>query len=163
MSKLTSNSGRTLTLNGSRRKIAHNKSSRWYAMGICGALLAWCPAGRAQSNDAAPASAEEVKQLRDVVQSLLVRVTELEKELKERPPTSTERVANSAVTTRDVPAGSPDAAETTAGSARGSGGGIAYGSASAECFGGNAHGASRCRKFKQAGFLAWGHAEFRAG
>jgi hypothetical protein len=77
------------------RKILIRGTMRRSTMGICAALLAWCPAGRAQANDAAPASAEEVKQLRDVVQSLLVRVTELEKELKERPPASTERMANS--------------------------------------------------------------------
>jgi putative OmpL-like beta-barrel porin-2 len=99
MFKHTSNSGRTLTRNRSTWKISKNRISRWYAMGICAALLAWCPAGHAQSNDAAPASAEEVKQLRDVVQNLLARVTELEKELKERPPASAERMASS------VPAG----------------------------------------------------------
>jgi Putative beta-barrel porin-2, OmpL-like. bbp2 len=67
-----------------------------YAIGVYLGLLAWCPAGRAQSNNAAPASAEEVKQLREVVQSLLTRVTELESELKSRQPAPTERVASSA-------------------------------------------------------------------
>src|SRR5580658_3229612 len=117
MSKHTSNSRRTLTRNGSTWKIANNRISRWYAMGICVALMAWCPVGRAQSNDAAPASAEEVKQLRDVVQSLLIRVTELEKELKERPPAVTERVASSAFIGGDVPVGGPDAAAVPTGSA----------------------------------------------
>src|ERR1700719_1514615 len=62
-----------------------------YTMGMCLALLAWCPAGRAQASNLAPASAEEVKQLRAVVQSLLTRVTELENELKQRQASSTER------------------------------------------------------------------------
>jgi hypothetical protein len=120
MSKHTSSSGSTLTRSGSTWKIAKNRISRWYARGICAALMAWCPAGRAQSNNAAPASAEEVKQLRDVVQSLLVRVTELEKELKERPPAATERVASGAFIGRDVPVGGPDAAAAPTGSAAGS-------------------------------------------
>src|ERR1700736_4775460 len=62
-----------------------------YTMGMFLALLAWCPPGRAQANNQAPASAEEVKQLREVVQSLLTRVTELENELKQRQASSTER------------------------------------------------------------------------
>ncbi len=61
-----------------------------YTMGMFLALLAWCPPGRAQASDQAPASAEEVKQLREVVQSLLTRVTELENELKQRQPSPTE-------------------------------------------------------------------------
>jgi hypothetical protein len=60
-----------------------------YAMGMCLALAAWCPAGRAQANAPAPASAEEVKQLREVVQGLQTRVTELESELKQRQISST--------------------------------------------------------------------------
>jgi hypothetical protein len=63
-----------------------------YTMGMCLALLAWCPAGRAQADNPAPALAEEVKQLREVVQSLLTRVTELENELKQRQLSSTERI-----------------------------------------------------------------------
>jgi len=63
-----------------------------YTMGMCLALLAWCPSSRAQANNPAPASAEEVKQLREVVQSLLTRVTELEHELKQRQPASMERI-----------------------------------------------------------------------
>jgi Putative beta-barrel porin-2, OmpL-like. bbp2 len=63
-----------------------------YTMGMCLALLAWCPPGRARANKPAPASAEEVKQLREVVQSLLTRVTELENELKQRQLSSTERI-----------------------------------------------------------------------
>lgn len=60
-----------------------------YATGMFLAMLAWCPAGRAQANAPAPASAEEVKQLREVVQSLMARVTELESELKQRQMSST--------------------------------------------------------------------------
>jgi hypothetical protein len=66
------------------------------ATGACLALFAWCPAGRAQTNSAAPASAEEVKQLREVVQNLLTRVTELESELKQRQPASTAGIASGA-------------------------------------------------------------------
>lgn len=73
-----------------------------YTMGMFLALLAWCPPGRAQAKNQAPASAEEVKQLREVVQSLLTRVTELENELKQRQPSSTER--NPAVSIAAPPA-----------------------------------------------------------
>jgi Putative beta-barrel porin-2, OmpL-like. bbp2 len=117
--KHTSKSGRALARNRSTWKISRNRTSRWCAMGICGALLAWSPVAHAQANDAAPASAEEVKQLRDVVQSLLIRVTELEKELKERPPASNERIANSAFATRDMPLASSDAGATPTGPAAG--------------------------------------------
>jgi hypothetical protein len=57
---------------------------RWmYCMaGMWLALTAWCPTGHAQTSNQAPASAEEVKQLREVVQSLLTRVTDLESQLK---------------------------------------------------------------------------------
>jgi hypothetical protein len=75
-----------------------------YAAGACLALLAWCPVGRAQANSAAPASAEEVKQLREVVQSLLTRVTELESELKQQRTGSTERVERTAFVVGPVPA-----------------------------------------------------------
>ena len=61
------------------------------ALGMCLALLAWCPPGRAQASAPAPASAEEVKQLREVVQSLMARVTELESALKQRQPSSAAR------------------------------------------------------------------------
>ena len=74
-----------------------------HTIGICFAILAWCPAGRAQTNNPAPASAEEVEQLREVVQSLLTRVTELEKELKERHPAAaatTERNSGDSNATR---------------------------------------------------------------
>jgi hypothetical protein len=60
-------------------------------MGICLVLLAWCPPGSAQASAPAPASAEEVRQLREVVQSLVTRVAELESELKQRQPASTAR------------------------------------------------------------------------
>jgi len=62
---------------------------------ICFALLACCAPGRAQTSNPAPASAEEVKQLREVVQSLLTRVTELETELKQGQKSSPERAENS--------------------------------------------------------------------
>jgi hypothetical protein len=75
--------------------------------GMCLALLAWCPAGRAQTGNPAPASAEEVKQLRDVVQSLLARVTELENELKQRQPASAERTGRDASVANGGPAASP--------------------------------------------------------
>src|SRR6202521_1721583 len=69
------------------------RSISWrITMGMYAALLAWCPPGRAQTSQQAPASAEEVKQLREVVQSLLTRVTELEHELKQRQPASMERI-----------------------------------------------------------------------
>ncbi len=64
-------------------------------MGLCLLLMAWGPAGRAQANNTAPASAEEVKQLREVVQSLAARVTELESELKQRQAGPTEATAAS--------------------------------------------------------------------
>jgi hypothetical protein len=44
-------------------------------------------------------------------------VTELERELKERPPVSTERNANGAFITRDVPIATPDAAARPTGAA----------------------------------------------
>jgi hypothetical protein len=66
--------------------------SNWLrrVIGICVAVAMWCPVGRAQSSTA-PASAEEVKQLREMVQSLLVRVTELENERKQRQLVPTDR------------------------------------------------------------------------
>jgi putative OmpL-like beta-barrel porin-2 len=79
MNNQTSQNSQTLIRNAALR----------YTMGMCLALAACCPAGRAQANAPAPASAEEVKQLREVVQSLLARVTELESELKQRQPAST--------------------------------------------------------------------------
>src|SRR5580704_1031265 len=97
------------------------------ATGSCLALLAWCPAGRAQANSAAPASAEEVKQLREVVQSLLTRVTELESELKQRQPTSTAGMASGASVAASVPTASAFAATAspTAASFNGAGPGAA--------------------------------------
>ncbi len=89
-------SGQPLICNATISKVSIRKPWLRYAIGVCIALLAWCPAGRAQAPSAAPASAEEVKQLREVVQSLLTRVTELESELKQRQPASSERIANSA-------------------------------------------------------------------
>lgn len=71
------------------------------------ALLAGCPLGRAQNSDPAPASAEDVKQLREVVQSLLTRVTELENELKQRPPAASGSAENSSVPSAATPAITP--------------------------------------------------------
>jgi hypothetical protein len=79
MIKQTTHSSQILNHTGALRR----------AMGICLALLAWCPPGRAQANAPAPASAEEVKLLREVVQSLMARVAELESTLKQRQPSST--------------------------------------------------------------------------
>jgi hypothetical protein len=78
-----------------KSQILNHANAFHCAMGACLVLLAWCPAGRAQANAAAPASAEEVKQLREVVQSLISRVTELESELKQRQSSSVERTESS--------------------------------------------------------------------
>src|SRR5580704_11393858 len=86
MIKHTASSGQTPIFNNSLRCVA----------GMCLALLPWCPTSRAQAGNRAPASAEEVKQLRDVVQSLLTRVTELENEVKQRQPASAERTERDA-------------------------------------------------------------------
>ena len=83
------------------------------ATGACLALLAWGPAARAQANSAAPASAEEVKQLREVVQSLLTRVTELESELKQRQAASTGATTSSAFAAGSVPGAGIFAATST--------------------------------------------------
>jgi hypothetical protein len=87
-----------------------------HTIGICLAMLAWCPAGRAQTGNPAPASAEEVKQLREVVQSLLTRVTELEKALRQRPPAATtiaERNSGDANATRAGAAATVEATPAT--------------------------------------------------
>jgi Putative beta-barrel porin-2, OmpL-like. bbp2 len=105
MSKRTSRNGRTEI-----RKSSTCHITRRYAIGMCVALLAWCPTGRAQSNNAAPASAEEVKQLREVVQSLVARVTELENELKSRQPTLTAGITSSASVAVARPVSGSDAA-----------------------------------------------------
>jgi hypothetical protein len=67
-----------------------------YIITICLAFLAWCSAGRAQVNAQAPASAAEVKQLREAVQNLLTRVALLENELKQQQTASNEKIAGSA-------------------------------------------------------------------
>jgi hypothetical protein len=99
MINLTSHNSHTLIRNIALR----------YTMGIFLVLLAWCPSGRAQASNQAPASAEEVKQLRAVVQSLLTRVTELENELKQRQPSSMERTERNPT----VSIAAPPAAEST--------------------------------------------------
>jgi Putative beta-barrel porin-2, OmpL-like. bbp2 len=88
MSKHASYSGPTFRGLASIRNTYSRKAACWYSIAICFALLAWCPASQAQTGNQTPASAEEVKQLREVVQSLLTRVTELESELKQRQPAS---------------------------------------------------------------------------
>jgi Putative beta-barrel porin-2, OmpL-like. bbp2 len=88
MSKHASYSGPTFRGLASIRNTYNRKAACWYSIAIYFAMLAWCPASQAQTGSQAPASAEEVKQLREVVQSLLVRVTELENELKKRQPAS---------------------------------------------------------------------------
>lgn len=103
MIKHTSHSGRTLIFNNSPR----------FMVGMCLALVAWCPAGRAQAGHQEPASAEEVKQLRDVVESLLTRVTELENELKQRQAFPAERIAREASVRGGGPAASRDAVTTS--------------------------------------------------
>jgi hypothetical protein len=108
-----SHSGQPLDRNARISNISIRNAWLRYAIGVCLALLAWCPAGRAQANGAAPASAEEVKQLREVVQSLLARVTELESELRQRQPASTERVERSTLVAGAAPVGSIDAAATS--------------------------------------------------
>ena len=76
----------------STRKIPIRDICLRYTIRICIALAAWCPAGWAQAGNPAPASAEEVKQLRDVVQSLLTRVMELESEVRQRRVSETSRI-----------------------------------------------------------------------
>jgi Putative beta-barrel porin-2, OmpL-like. bbp2 len=115
MLKHTSDSGRTLirstaVCNTSNLSAPTRRSLLRYATAMIITLLAWCPAGRAQANSAAPASAEEVKQLREVVQSLLSRVTELESELKQRLPTSTRATTSGTVVAGATPVSGPEGA-----------------------------------------------------
>ena len=110
MCKHASDNGSTPLPNTSIRRTSIGDISRCYAIGVCLALLAWCPAGRAQETNAAPASAEEVKELREAVKSLVARVTELESALKQRQPASPERVVRSAFVAGAVPAASTFAA-----------------------------------------------------
>jgi hypothetical protein len=107
MIKRTSDSGRTLIFKNSLR----------FMVGMCLALLAWCAAVRAQAGNQAPASAEEVKQLRGVVESLLTRVTELENELKQRRALPAERIAGDASVRAGGTAASADAVTTSPASA----------------------------------------------
>jgi len=103
MIKHTSHSGPTLIFKNSLRCM----------VGMCLALVVWCPAGRAQASNSAPASAEEVKQLREVVESLLTRVTELENELKQRQALPAERIARDASVGGGGTAASRDAVTTS--------------------------------------------------
>ena len=103
MIKHTSHSGPTLIFKNSLRCM----------VGMCLALVVWCPAGRAQASNSAPASAEEVKRLREVVESLLTRVTELENELKQRQALPAERIARDASVGGGGTAASRDAVTTS--------------------------------------------------
>jgi hypothetical protein len=95
----------------SSRMLLSTHSTRFlFAMFL--ALLACCPAGRAQAGNQAPASAEEVKQLREVVQSLLARVTQLENELKQRPPASDARFEPAASLSNGGPSNAPSSTYT---------------------------------------------------
>jgi hypothetical protein len=107
------------------------KKSLRCTAGMCLALLAWCPAGRAQTGNPAPASAEEVKQLRDVVQSLLTRVTELENEVKQRQPASAERTERDASVANGSTVASTDAVTTAPSATSAAGVGTATSSATA--------------------------------
>lgn len=75
--------------------------------GTCLLLLASCPASHAQAGN--QASAEEVKQLREVVQSLLTRVTELENELRHQQALPVEKIERDASTASAGPSASTDA------------------------------------------------------
>jgi hypothetical protein len=108
----------------------HKNSLRCTA-GMCLALLAWCPAGRAQTGNPAPASAEEVKQLRDVVQSLLTRVTELENELKQRQVSSAPSMERDESTAGFGPSASAETVTTAPSAAPAAGVGTATSSATA--------------------------------
>jgi hypothetical protein len=99
------------------------KNSLRCAAGMCLALLAWCPAGRAQANNTAPASAEEVKQLREIVRSLLTRVTELENELKERQTFSAAQRERDASVIGGGPSANADAVTSSVASASAAGAG----------------------------------------
>jgi hypothetical protein len=115
------------TCEESRPGTSRRNTAVRYAMGICLVVAGWCPAGRAQGSAPAPASEAEVKQLREVVQSLLTRVTDLEgelKQLKQRQPVAEDKIerAPSAasvvlVASREVTRPSP--AENAAESAEG--------------------------------------------
>lgn len=92
------------------RQILSHKTALRYTMAMCLALLAWCPPGRAQANAPAPASAEEVKQLREVVQGLLTRVTELESEVKQLRATSTAKAESNYTDSAAASAAAPTTA-----------------------------------------------------
>jgi hypothetical protein len=96
----------------SSRAPIFNNSLR-FMMGMGLALVAWSPAGRAQAGHQEPASAEEVKQLRDVIERLLTRVTDLENEVKQRQAFPAERTAREASIRGGGPAASGDAVTTS--------------------------------------------------
>ena len=93
----------------SRRTLLSTNSAR-HLFWMFFAMLVCCPAGRAQAGSQAPASAEEVKQLREVVQSLLTRVTQLENELEQRPPAADARLEPAATLSNGGPSNAASAA-----------------------------------------------------
>src|SRR5580704_9436445 len=97
--------------------------------GLCLALLPWCPTSTAQPGNQAPASAEEVKQLRDVVQNLLARVTELEHQLKQQQAWPTARTEKGSAVAAQGPSGDTEAVTSSPGGASASGWGPATSSA----------------------------------
>jgi len=104
----------------SQRSIIQNRSTTLrHTIGIWLAVMAWCPGVRAQAKGPAPApaSAEEVKQLREVVGSLLTRVAELESELKQRQLPSMTKTEENAIDSNAVPAATANATATPAGPA----------------------------------------------
>jgi hypothetical protein len=98
-------------------KRIRNASLR-HAIATCLVLLAWCVPGRAQTINPATASAEDVKQLREVVQSLLIRVAELENQLKQRPSASTDGVERPSAEPRHLLGHCGRSTSTSASSAR---------------------------------------------
>ena len=122
-----------------RRPATRGYSARCYVSRLCGAfgaclaLTVWCPVGRGQKNAetaapaaasaSAPASAEEVQQLRETVQSLLARMSDLESQLKQQQVLTASYMKKEEVASSAVPASvtAASAAATTA-STTGSGG-----------------------------------------
>jgi hypothetical protein len=123
MSKQASHSPQTLIRLTSISNASNRNAAQRFTMGVCLLLLAWCPATRGQEGPPAPASEEEVKQLREVVRSLLTRVTELENQLKQQPAATEkivrEAVARSASVARVLPVALVDAGAASATSSSG--------------------------------------------
>jgi hypothetical protein len=109
MSTRTCNSGPHQNSNALMRKPSMGNAPLRCAPWILLALLVLCPAGRAQGNGAT-ASAEEVRQLRETVQSLLTRVTQLERELQQRLPATDAGMEREALVVRGGPSADKDLA-----------------------------------------------------